>query len=70
MKKQWQVLLGKKLLAALMRDSAEIKLPWYRRMFKGRPGLTAVSRSKYQLHQGDQECARRLSQIGRGTLQR
>jgi len=68
MKKQEDVPIGRQLADAIFSNPQEIKLPWYRRIFKGRPGLRPISRSKYTPHQGEQEQTRRRRQIERGIL--
>jgi len=64
MKRSAGVSIGRALVEAIFSNPQEIKLPWYRRMFKGRPGLRPLSRSKYEPHQGEQEKARRRRQRG------
>ena len=59
-KNKEQPLLGQRLLAAIFNNPKEMKLPWYRKIFKSNTGAKMISRSKYTPHQGDQEKARRL----------
>jgi len=66
--KQEQVPLGRALLATIFSNTQELKLPWYRRLFRDRPGLRALSRNKYKPHQGDREKARRVHQRERGII--
>ncbi len=69
--KQEKPLLGQRLLAAIFNNPKEIKVPWYRRILKGRSGVLRINRSKYKnAHQGPRECARRLRQIDAGILRR
>jgi len=65
MKKPIGVALAIALAAGMIMDRA----PWYRRMWRGRSGATSIRRGKYaRAHQGEQECARRRSQIERGII--
>jgi len=57
--------LSTALAAGMIMDRA----PWYRRIWKARSGATSIRGGKYaKAHQGDQECARRRSQIERGII--
>ena len=65
MKKPIGGALAMALAAGMIMDRA----PWYRRIWKARSGAIPWRRGKYAAaHQGDQECARRRSQIERGVI--
>jgi len=61
--KKAEVKIGAALAAAIMNDPAAIKVPRYRRVFRGSMfSGTAIGRSKYKPHQNDREKARRVRQ--------
>jgi len=67
--KKDDVKIGAALAVAIMNDPQTMKIPWYRRAFRGSLFLgKALSRSKYKPHQSDQEKARRRRQIERWRI--
>jgi hypothetical protein len=70
--KKKEVKIGAALLNVIMNDPKANKIPWYKRMFRKKDLLftgSAINRSKYKRHQGEQEKARRIKQIAKGILQ-